>query len=282
MDNKTTPQIGSHNSTVTLFSEIIFPEPDQLGYVDFDDHQLEFIKFHRRNTGTTTLVLLHEGLGSVDMWHKFPAYLASATDAEVIAYSRRGYGRSSPRNASYSVNYMHLEARETLPRLLEKLDVAEPVLIGHSDGASIALIHAADQPSKVRGVAVLAPHIMVEDLSIREIGRTREEFYTSDLKKKLARYHDDPVSTFWGWNNIWLNPNFLAWDIRGLLSSIHCPILAIQGENDPYGTMAQINQIKSTAKNKVKLLKLKNCGHSPHREKPEETLCALKSFILGL
>lgn len=264
---------------MTLPSGTLLPEPDEIGFLDFGDHRLEYVKYCRRNTDTRTLVLLHEGLGSVTMWREFPAHLAWATTAEVIVYSRRGYGSSSPREAPYAVDYMHREARETLPRLCDLLNVPEPVLVGHSDGASIALIHAAEQSSTARGIAVMAPHIMVEPISIQALGLARQQFKFSDLRKKLARYHDDPASAFQGWNDIWLHPDFLKWDIRELLPNIRCPILAIQGENDPYGTMAQIEQIKNLTKSKVGVLKLGDCAHSPHREKPKEAMEALKAFI---
>ena len=213
------------------------------------------------------------------MWREFPALLASETAAEVIAYSRRGYGSSSPREAPYTIDYMHREARETLPRLCSMLGVSDPVLVGHSDGASIALIHAAEQSSTVRGVAVIAQHIMVEPISIQAIERARQRFKFFHLREKLVHYHDDPASAFQGWNDIWLHPDFLKWDIRELLPNIRCPILAIQGENDPYGTMAQIDQIKTLTKSKVGVLKLDDCGHSPHREKSKETIDALKAFV---
>ncbi len=277
-----TPHIGPCNSPVTLSPKTLLPKPDKIGYIDFDDHKLEFVKYYRRNTDTMSLILLHEGLGSVSMWRSFPAYLASTTAKEVIAFSRRGYGASSSRETPYRLDYMHVEAQETLPRLLQFLNITEPVLIGHSDGASIALIHAADQRSKTRGIIVMAPHIMVEPKSIQAIELTRQQYYASNLEKKLRRYHNDPASTFKGWNDIWLNPDFLKWDIRELLPKIRCPILAIQGENDPYGSMAQIDQIKSAVKSDVKLLKLEDCGHSPHREKTEETMAAIKTFIRAL
>ena len=213
------------------------------------------------------------------MWRTFPAHLAWTTTAEVIAYSRRGYGSASPREAPYAVDYMHREARETIPRLCDLLNVVEPILVGHSDGASIALIHAAEQSSTVCGVTVMAPHIMVEPISVQAIELAHQQFQFSDLREKLSRYHDDPASAFQGWNDIWLHPDFLKWDIRELLPNIRCPILAIQGEDDPYGTMAQVDQIKNLAKSKVEVLKLGNCGHSPHSEKPEETINALKAFI---
>jgi len=255
------------------------PTPEQTGYADLGDHRLEFVRFNKSNRDSPSLVLLHEGLGSVAMWRNFPARLASTTGAEVIAYSRRGYGRSSLRSAPCGIDFMHREARETLPILFRIWDIDSPILVGHSDGASIALIHAAEISPTILGAAVMAPHIMVEPISLQSIELARKQYETTDLKDKLGRYHDDPAHAFHGWNDAWLNPNFLTWDIRGLLPNIHCPVLAIQGENDAYGTMAQINGIRDATSGNVELLKLPACGHSPHRDKSDETLTALKIFV---
>lgn len=259
--------------------QISLSEPTETGHADLGDHGLEFIRFAPAVAGAPSVVMLHEGLGSVAMWRDFPARLAAVTGAEVIAYSRRGYGASSPRPASYGVDYMHAEARETLPRLFEFWGLDAPVLLGHSDGASVALIHAAEPDTPVRAVAVMAPHIMVEPISIQSIEFAREQFHATDLKQKLGRYHDDPEQAFMGWNDIWLDPTFRDWDIRPLLSEIRCPVLAIQGEDDAYGTMAQIDGIAAAAGGPVRLLKLAGCGHSPQRDKPEETLAAIRAFL---
>ncbi|MBT6093856.1 MAG: alpha/beta hydrolase [Rhodospirillaceae bacterium] len=254
-------------------------EPDEAGHADLDDHRLEFNRFESREPGAPSLVLLHEGLGSVAMWRDFPAKLAATTGAEVFVYSRRGYGTSSPRAMPYDVDYMHAEARETLPRLFEVWGLEAPVLVGHSDGASVALIHAAQENPRAQAVCVMAPHIMVEPISIQSIEVAREQFRTTDLAAKLARYHDDPEHAFRGWNDIWLHPDFLNWDIRPLLPAIRCPVMAIQGEDDPYGTMAQVDGIEAASGGPVALVKLPGCGHSPHREAPDETLRALKTFV---
>ena len=259
--------------------QISLPEPAETGHADLGDHGLEFIRFEAVGAGAPSVVMLHEGLGSVSMWRDFPARVAAATGAQVFAYSRRGYGASSPRPASYAVDYMHVEARETLPRLFEIWGLDAPVLLGHSDGASVALIHAAEPDTSVRAVMVMAPHIMVEPISIESIEFAREQFHATDLKQKLGRYHDDPEHAFMGWNDIWLEPAFREWDIRPLLPQIRCPVLAIQGEDDAYGTMAQIDGIAEAAGGPVRLLKLSGCGHSPQRDKPDETLAAIRAFL---
>lgn len=258
------------------------PEPSETGLVDFGDHLIEYARFTAADSFGPTLVLLHEGLGSLAMWRDFPARLAAATDCGVIAYSRRGYGGSSPRSGPYAVDYMHREAREALPRLLQMWSVPAPVLIGHSDGASIALIYAAEAAEPPLGVAVLAPHVFVEPMCIASITEAREQFAASDMAARLGRYHDNPEHAFRGWNDIWLDPAFLDWNIEALVERIECPVLAIQGEDDAYGTMAQIDGIAARAGGPVTLLKLAACGHSPHRDQPDDTLKALQAFIQGL
>ncbi|MEK9753146.1 MAG: alpha/beta hydrolase [Rhodospirillaceae bacterium] len=253
------------------------PEPDETGLVPMGDHEVEFVRF-AGGANLPTLVFLHEGLGSVAMWRDFPARVAAATNAPAVVYSRRGYGRSSPRAAAYDVDYMHLEARETLPHLLEHWGVERPILIGHSDGASIALIHAAEHPANVSGVAVMAPHVFVEDICIHAIKETRGAFATTDLESRLGRYHADAGHAFRGWNDIWLKPAFRDWNIEAMLPAITRPVLAIQGLGDPYGTMAQLDRIERAVQGPFRRLELPDCGHSPHRDKPAETLAALVEF----
>lgn len=273
-----TPLIG-HSETSS--SENL-PDPIETGHVDLGDQQLEFVRYGAARDEAPSLIFLHEGLGSVAMWRDFPARVAAATGAQAIIYSRCGYGRSSPRTRPYDVDYMHKEALETLPRLFDAWGVSKPVLIGHSDGASIALIQAAADNSPVRALALMAPHIFVEPISVQSITKAREQFKSTDLKQRLSRYHNDPAHAFQGWNDIWLHPEFLHWNIEALLSGIDCPILAIQGEDDAYGTMAQIDGIVSGTQGSVELLKLPDCGHSPHRDQRGSTLDALSAFINGL
>jgi pimeloyl-ACP methyl ester carboxylesterase len=227
------------------------------------------------------LVMLHEGLGSVSMWREFPEQLAQATGCRTLVYSRHGYGRSSPLGAPRPVDYMHEEARIWLPAILKRLGVREPVLFGHSDGASIALIHAASSESEVAGIIALAPHVKVEDLTVRSIDAAKTAYLETDLRARLSRHHANVDSAFWGWNRIWLDPAFLDWNIEDLLPSIRCPILAIQGEDDEYGTMEQIDSISRTAPG-AKSLALPACRHSPHRDQPQAVLAAAKEFVAGL
>jgi pimeloyl-ACP methyl ester carboxylesterase len=225
--------------------------------------------------------MLHEGLGSVAMWRNFPRQVAQATGAEVVAYSRFGYGNSDPPTAPRSVRYLHEEALATLPALLDALKIECPVLFGHSDGASIALIHAGGARRPVAGVIAVAPHVMVEPIALAGIERAAQAYRSTDLPKRLARYHQDGESVFWAWHDIWLDPQFHPWNIEEYLPRIECPVLAIQGDNDEYGTMEQIDRIERQAR-QVQLLKIPHCGHSPHREQPEPVLEAVRRFVDAL
>ena len=225
-----------------------------------------------------TLVFLHEGLGSVAMWRDFPLKAAQATGCTAVVYSRYGYGQSEVLQAPHGVDYMHREALESLPDLLAKLEIAEPILVGHSDGGSIALIHAAANP-KVAGLVVMAPHVFVEDLSVASIAEAKTAFEKTDLPQKLGRYHADAGKTFWGWNDIWLHPAFRAWNIEECLPCIRCPVLAIQGFDDEYGTMAQLEAIARRAGGPIELLRLADCRHSPHRDQPAVVIEAISRFV---
>jgi pimeloyl-ACP methyl ester carboxylesterase len=227
-----------------------------------------------------TLVFLHEGLGSVAMWRDFPARLCAAAGVRGLVYSRPGYGRSTPRPAQqrWQPDFMHRQAREVLPALLATLGVQRPWLFGHSDGGSIALLHAAAFPDAVRGAIVLAPHILVEDVSVLSIAQAREAYLHTDLKQRLARYHDDVDSAFRGWNDIWLDPAFRAWSIEQEIAAIRCPVLAIQGLDDEYGTLEQIRGIARRVP-QARLLELAQCGHSPHKDQPEAVIGAVTGFM---
>jgi pimeloyl-ACP methyl ester carboxylesterase len=227
------------------------------------------------------LVLLHEGLGSVAMWRDFPARVAAATGRRTLTYSREGYGASPPLRAPRRPDYMHREALETLPTLLSERGAAAPILVGHSDGASIALIHAGAGRA-VRGVVAMAPHVFVEDVTIRSIEAARKAWRSTDLRARLERYHDDVDGAFCGWNDIWLDPAFRDWNIESFLPGITCPVLAIQGLGDEYGTLAQLDAIERQAKGRVRRLELAECRHSPHRDQPAATLAAIADFVRGL
>ncbi len=230
------------------------------------------------------MVFLHEGLGSVSMWRDFPQRLCEAADLRGLVYSRPGYGRSSPRAADehWAPDFMHRQAHEVLPALLEALGVDSaknpPWLLGHSDGGSIALLHAARWPTRVAGAIVLAPHIQVEDLSIASIAQARIAYETTDLRTRLARHHDDPDSAFRGWNDIWLHPDFRAWTIEDEIGSITCPLLAVQGLDDEYGTLEQINGIARRVP-QTELLELPECGHSPHKDQTAALIAAVCQFM---
>ena len=230
------------------------------------------------------VVFLHEGLGSLAMWRDFPAQLCETADVCGLVYSRPGYGRSTPRAAreAWGVDFMHRQAHEVLPALLAALGVDNadnpPWFFGHSDGGSIALLYAARFPYAVHGAIVLAPHIMVEDLSVVSIAKAREAYVDTDLRLRLARYHDNPDSAFWGWNDIWLHPPFRQWSIETEITGIRCPLLAVQGLDDEYGTMEQIRGIARRVP-QTQLLELADCGHSPHRDQPAALIAATTQFI---
>jgi pimeloyl-ACP methyl ester carboxylesterase len=228
-----------------------------------------------------TLVFLHEGLGSISLWKDFPAQVAEATGCPAVVYSRYGYGRSDPLAAPFAVDYMHREALETLPDLLALLGIERPVLVGHSDGASIALVYAGSRDG-LAGLVVLAPHVFVEEISVKSIAEARVAFETTDLPEKLARHHADPHRTFYGWNDVWLHPDFRRWNIEQYLPAIRCPVLAIQGEDDEYGTIAQVAAIERQVGGRCEIVKLEACGHSPHRDQPEATLAAITRFVAAL
>jgi len=252
-----------------------------LAFLDVRGVRLEFERIEAPASQAPTIVMLHEGLGSIALWRDFPARLAAASGATVLLYSRRGYGRSAPLPAPRSVDYMHEEALQTLPTLLDALEIDRPVLFGHSDGASIALIYAGASGRVVAGVVAMAPHVLVEDLSIAGIAAAREAYLTTDLRERLARYHMDVDGAFWGWNDIWLNPAFRAWNIEQILPNIHCPILAIQGLQDEYGTLEQVQRIARHTDH-FDLLSLENCRHSPHRDQPEAVLARVTSWMQDL
>jgi pimeloyl-ACP methyl ester carboxylesterase len=248
-----------------------------MAFVTVGSRRLEYERIGGA-AGRRTLGFLHEGLGSVATWKDFPARVAAATGCEALAYSRAGYGRSDPAVQPRPVTYMHDEALVTLPELLDALAVPRPVLVGHSDGASIALVHAAASGREVAGLVLMAPHVMVEDLSVRSIAAAKVAYETTDLRAKLARYHADVDGAFWGWNRIWLDPAFRRWDIREYLPRVRCPVLAIQGEDDEYGTMEQVERLRAAVRG-AEVLKLARCGHSPHRDQPDATLAAIARFV---
>ena len=228
------------------------------------------------------LVFLHEGLGCVALWRDFPDSVAARLGRRALVYSRLGYGQSDALSATRTPRFMHEEALDLLPALLDELSIEHPVLIGHSDGASIALIHAAASERPVRGLALMAPHVMVEPSTVESIARIRETYRTTDLKTRLGKYHAHVDDAFLGWADTWLQPAFLNWSIEALVSEVSCPMLLVQGVDDEYGTLAQLDRIEARAKAPVERLVLDACGHSPHRDQPVPTLDAIVDFIRGL
>ncbi|HEY8068730.1 MAG TPA: alpha/beta hydrolase [Burkholderiales bacterium] len=225
-----------------------------------------------------TLVFLHEGLGSIRQWRDFPERVARATGCRALVYDRYGYGNSDVlREAGVGPGFMHDGALKELPGLLKNLEIENPILVGHSDGASIALIYAASHPA--RGVAVLAPHVFVEEPGLRSIEAINAAFETSGLRERLGKYHRDAGKTFHLWADAWLDPAFRQWNIEEYLPRIHCSVLAIQGEDDEYGSMAQLDAIARQTGGTCELLKLPACGHSPHKDQPEKVLQAVVGFI---
>jgi pimeloyl-ACP methyl ester carboxylesterase len=235
--------------------------------------ELETVEF---GGAEPALVLLHEGLGSVALWRDFPRRLAAATGRRTLVYSRAGHGQSDVPEDSRTPRFMHDEALDVLPELLRTARIARPVLVGHSDGGSIALIHASRHP--VAGLVLLAPHVFVEGVTVASIEQARETFAATDLGERMARYHRDAERTFRLWNDIWLAPEFRAWNIEDVLAGVTAPTLLIQGEHDQYGTLAQLDAIERGVSGPVRRVVL-DCRHAPHLEAPEETLAAAAEFL---
>ena len=231
------------------------------------------------------LVFLHEGLGSRAMWKEFPARLCAAVGARGLVFSRPGYGRSTSRpvGEAWLPDFLHRQALEVLPAFFEAIGfspAAQPtVLFGHSDGGSIALLHAARFSADLAATVVVAPHLFVEDLSVLNIERARQAYEQGDLRRGLARYHDDPDSAFWGWNGVWLSPAFRTWNIEAEITGIQHPLLAVQGVDDEYGTLAQVRQIVPRVP-QAQLLELPACGHSPHRDQPQALVAGVQRFLV--
>ena len=227
------------------------------------------------------IVFLHEGLGSVSMWRDFPQQLCNALGRRGLVYSRPGYGRSTPRPAAerWGPDFMQFQAVAVLPRLLEAAGIdGDYLLFGHSDGGTIALIHAAIQPRRVEAVVVLAPHIMVEDISVASIAAARVAYLEGDLRERLKRHHADVDSAFFGWADVWLSAEFRSWTIEPLLSQIQAPVLAVQGLDDEYGSLAQVQGIARQAP-RAQWQALADCGHSPHREQPAALLLRVRDWL---
>lgn len=229
--------------------------------------ELEIISISERRPDVPTLLFLHEGLGSAGLWRDLPAAIAERTGCAAVVYSRYGNGFSSPLREPRTPAYMHDEALVKLPALISALGLDDVVLFGHSDGASIAIIFAAEHPDAVRGLVVEAPHLFVEDLSVRSIAAIREEYERGDLRKRMSRYHADVDRTFYGWNDIWLAPEFRNWNIEDYAARVQTPALAFQGLDDQYGTPGQVETLARLSAAPVDRMLLARCGHAPHRDR---------------
>jgi pimeloyl-ACP methyl ester carboxylesterase len=229
-------------------------------------NEIEYFRIPPRRSGLPVLVFLHEGLGSASLWRHFPGVLCELTGCEAVVYSRYGNGFSTPLTGARTPEYMHEEALETLPRLLRAWRVEDAVLVGHSDGASIALLYAAGRAS-VRGLVLEAPHLFVEGLSLRSIAAIRQEYKTTPLRGRIASYHTDGDRTFYGWNDVWLSSAFAGWNIESFVARIRVPILAIQGDDDEYGTGLQLEALARLSGGPVDRAVLAHCGHEPHRDR---------------
>ncbi len=225
--------------------------------------------------GSVPLILLHEGLGSVELWRGLPDDLHAATGRRVVAFSRHGHGRSAPPAEPRTPAFFHDEALRVLPELRERLALAQPVLIGHSDGASIALIHAAHHP--VSGLVLLAPHVFVEQITVDAIRETREAYVGGELRDRMRRYHDDVDAAFWGWCDVWLDPEFLEWSLEAEAARVTAPTLVIQGADDPYGTLEQVDRIEVRGSGARRLVL--PGGHSPHLEHRDDVVAAISGFL---
>ena len=252
------------------------------GRLALDDGEIEY-RWIEGDPARPVTVFLHEGLGSAALWRDFPDRVAAETGAAALVYSRLGYGGSSlPAGGAFPLDYMHVEAERRLPEILAALDIERPLLVGHSDGGSIALIHAGAFPEAVAGLVVMAPHVFVEDCSIRAIAEARRAFDSGGLDERLARWHRDAAGTFDAWNLAWLDPRFRDWNIESYLPAVTAPLLAFQGEADPYGTRAQTDRIAAQVSGPVETVLLPGCGHAPWREAGEAVMPAAAAFAARL
>ena len=253
---------------------------DDSGFLDIGDQRLEYRMIGPRPDAAPTIVMLHEGLGCVGLWGDFPDRLQQSTGCGVFVYSRAGYGQSSPVALPRPLTYMHDEARVVLPKLLDSIGFQRGLLLGHSDGASIAAIYAGSrQDARVGGLILFAPHFFTEDPGIESILQARTAYETGDLRQRLSRWHKDVDNAFKGWNGAWLDPEFRKWDITEFLAYIRVPVLIVQGEDDQYGTVAQIEVAERECYCPVEVALLKGAKHSPQREAPATTLQAVTEFV---
>lgn len=249
------------------------------GYLTIDGVLLNYACLGPRPGERPTLVLLHEGLGSIELWRDFPAQLQAATGLGVCLYSRQGYGRSAPVKLPRPFDYHVTEAVDVLPKLLDAIGLKRGLLVGHSDGATIAALHAAHiHDMRIAGIVLMAPHFFVEDIAVEGVKRALHAYETGPLRARLARYHDDVDGAFHGWNDTWRNPDFRSWSIEADLDRITTPVLAIQGRGDEYGTLKQFDPLRDRVRGGYVELVLEECGHIPFFDKPAETVAAITCF----
>ena len=249
------------------------------GFLTIGASDLEYRMVGPAPDQAPTIVMLHEGLGCVGLWGDFPEKLQAATSAGVFVYSRAGYGASTPAALPRPLDYMHVEAREVLPKLLDVIGFRRGLLLGHSDGASIAAIYAGShQDHRVQGVAMIAPHFIVEDISVSSIAEIRQAYENTELKARLSRWHKDVDNAFYGWNGAWLDPRFRSWDISEYLAYIRVPVAILQGADDRYGTLRQVEIAQEECYCPTDVTIIPGAGHSPHREAPEATLDTISDF----
>jgi pimeloyl-ACP methyl ester carboxylesterase len=253
------------------------------GSVDAGGKRLEIRMHGPSPSEATTIVLLHEGLGSAELWRDFPAKLAEATGLGVFAYSREGYGNSDPVTLPRPLDYMERHAIEVMPGILNALSPRRVILLGHSDGASIAALYLGNfQDPRVRGLVLLAPHFFTEDGGLAAIAAAKQMYETGDLRTRLAKYHRDVDNAFRGWNDAWLNPEFKNWNIEECIDYVRVPVLAIQGKQDQYGTSAQLDALESRLYSPFEAVLLDDCRHSPFIDQPVETARAIADFVARL
>lgn len=252
-------------------------------FVTIDERRIEYRAILGSAGAGPTLVFLHEGLGSVGLWRDFPDKVARRLGVPAMAYSRFGYGESDGLHSPRAPSFMHEEALHILPQILDRLEIQQPLLIGHSDGASIALIHAAAAGRGVRGIVCLAPHVFVEPVCVESIAKIRQAYLAKpDLKKRLSKYHARVDDAFLGWADVWLLPEFRDWSIEDLLGGITQPALLIQGRDDEYGTLAQLDRIERGVRGPTTRLVLDKCGHSPHRDQEAAVIDAIAAFARAM
>jgi len=249
------------------------------GFLTIGASELEYRMIGPAPSDAPTIVMLHEGLGSAGLWGDFPEKLQAATGTGVLVYSRAGYGASTPATLPRPLDYMHVEALDVLPQLLDQIGFRRGLLLGHSDGASIAAIYAGGVADhRVRGVAMIAPHFVTEEIGLAAIAETRNAYQSGGLRSRLSRWHRDVDNTFYGWSGAWLDPGFRSWDISEYLAYIRVPVVIVQGADDQYGTIRQIEIAKEECYCPVDVTIISMAGHSPHREAPEATLNAISEF----